>query len=424
MANLKLPLDIELIARHNASRVAGLQEDYSALSRTLERRGLSIDAIKVRAAGLELATPSWGAGIGGTRFARFPLPGEPTNIDEKLEDCAVVQQLSRVTPRVSPHFPWDKIGDARTARERAAQLGIGFDAVNSNTFQDQVNQTHSYRHGSLTHTSAAVREQAVQHNIECIQLGKALGSRAITVWVGDGTNFPGQQNLGDSLDRYLDSVRLIYAAIPEGWRMLIEHKLYEPAFYSTVINDWGTSYYSATQIGPRAQCLVDLGHHAPNVNIEMIVSRLAQVGRLGGFHFNDSKYVDDDLDAGSVKPFQLFLVFNELLDAERSDLPGFDPAYMLDQSHNVTDPIESLMMSAVEVARAYVQALWPAFSGSVLMAASVLAVQWAAGSDWSRVARFSAQVGAGAVAYVLTIVLLHRPRLVAFYAALRGARAS
>jgi L-rhamnose isomerase/sugar isomerase len=314
MANLKPPLDVELIARHNASRIAGLQADYSALSRALERRGLSIDAIKSRAARLELATPSWGAGIGGTRFARFPLPGEPTNIDEKLEDCAVVQQLSQVTPRVSPHFPWDKISDARGVRERAEQLGIGFDAVNSNTFQDQANQPYSYRHGSLTHTSAAVREQAVQHNIECIQLGKALGSRAITVWVGDGTNFPGQQSLGDSLDRYLDSARLIYAAIPEGWRM-------------------------------------------PTVNIEQIVARVHAFGKLGGFHFNDSKYGDDDLDSGSINPHQLFLVFNELVIAENDRRGRFDPAYMIDQSHNITDPVESLLSSAEAICVAFVKAL-------------------------------------------------------------------
>jgi L-rhamnose isomerase / sugar isomerase len=357
MANLEPPLDVELIARHNASRIAGLQEDYSALSRTLERRGLSIDAIKLRAAKLELATPSWGAGIGGTRFARFPLPGEPTNIDEKLEDCAVVQQLSRVTPRVSPHFPWDKISDARAVRERAEQLGIGFDAVNSNTFQDQANQAYSYRHGSLTHTSAAVREQAVQHNIDCIQLGKALGSRAITVWIGDGTNFPGQQSLGDSLDRYLESARMIYAAIPEGWRMLVEHKLYEPAFYSTVISDWGTSILVAKELGEKAQCLIDLGHHAPSVNIEQIVARVHAFGKLGGFHFNDSKYGDDDLDSGSINPHQLFLVFNELVIAEHDRRGGFDPAYMIDQSHNITDPVESLLSSAEAICVAFVKAL-------------------------------------------------------------------
>jgi L-rhamnose isomerase / sugar isomerase len=357
MTNLKRSLDQELIARHNASRLAALQDDYGALSRTLERRGIAIDAIKGKAARLELALPSWGAGIGGTRFARFPLPGEPTCFEEKLEDCAVIQELCRITPRVSPHFPWDKIADPKATRERAQQLGIGFDAVNSNTFQDQAEQKQSYRFGSLTHTSAAVRDQAIAHNIECIQLGRALGSKALTVWVGDGTNFPGQQQLGESLDRYLSSARLIYAALPDDWRMFLEHKLYEPAFYSTVISDWGTSILAAKELGPKAQCLVDLGHHAPNVNIEQIVARVHAFGKLGGFHFNDSKYGDDDLDSGSINPHQLFLVFNELVIAEQDRRVAFDPAYMIDQSHNITDPLESLLSSAEAICVALVKAL-------------------------------------------------------------------
>jgi L-rhamnose isomerase / sugar isomerase len=357
MVSSKRSLEAELIARHNASRIAALQEDYGALSRTLERRGIAIDAIKARAARLELATPSWGAGVGGTRFAKFPLPGEPGCFEEKLEDCAVIHELCRVTPRVSPHFPWDKITDPKAARERALQLGIGFDAVNSNTFQDQADQKQSYRFGSLTHTSAAVRDQAVAHNIECIQLGRALGSKALTVWIADGTNFPGQQQLGESLDRYLNSARSIYAALPDDWRMFIEHKLYEPAFYSTVISDWGTSILAAKELGPKAQCLVDLGHHAPNVNIEQIVARVHAFGKLGGFHFNDSKYGDDDLDSGSINPHQLFLVFNELVIAEQDRRAAFDPAYMIDQSHNVTDPAESLLSSAEAISVAYVKAL-------------------------------------------------------------------
>ena len=357
MTAIKPPLDLELIARHNASRITALQDDYGALSRTLERRGLAIDTIKSRAVRLELAIPSWGVGVGGTRFARFPMPGEPTNLDEKLEDCAIIHELCRITPRVSLHFPWDKVADPKGVRERAAQLGIGFDAVNSNTFQDQPGQAQSYRYGSLTHTSAAVRDQAVKHNIDCIELGKTLGSRALTVWIGDGTNFPGQQNLGDSLERYLESVRAIYAAIPEDWQMFIEHKLYEPAFYSTVLSDWGTSILIAKELGAKAKCLVDLGHHAPSVNIEQIVARLHAFGKLGGFHFNDSKYGDDDLDSGSINPHQLFLVFNELVIAEQEHRVPFDPAYMMDQSHNITDPVESLVSSAEAIGAAFVKAL-------------------------------------------------------------------
>lgn len=352
-----LPLSQDAIESHNARAFAALQDDYASLGRALERRGVRIDDIKAKVARFSVAVPSWGAGRGGTRFAKFPIPGEPTNIHEKLEDCAVVNQLCRVTPRVSPHFPWDFVDDYAGLREEASDLGLGFDAVNSNTFQDQPGQAHSYRHGSLTARDAAVREQAVTHNVECIRIGEKLGSRAITVWIGDGTNFPGQQDLGASLDRYLDSVASIYAALPDGWRMLLEHKMYEPAFYSTVIQDWGSSILAAQQLGPKAQCLVDLGHHAPNVNIEQIVARLHRFGKLGGFHFNDSKYGDDDLDTGSINPHQLFLVFNELVEAELKPRGGFDPAYMIDQSHNVTDPIESMMSSAEAIAGAYAKAL-------------------------------------------------------------------
>ena len=231
-----------------------------------------------------------------------------------------------------------------------------FDAVNSNTFEDQPGQL-SYKYGSLTHTNKAVREQAIAHNLECIDVGLKLGSRALTVWIGDGSNFPGQLNMTAALERYLESMKVIVAALPIGWRAFIEHKLYEPALYSTVIADWGTSYVCATQLGANVQCLVDLGHHAPTTNIEQIVSRLIQFQRLGGFHFNDSKYGDDDLDTGAINPFQIFLIFNELVDAELRGAPGFAPAYMLDQSHNVTDPVESLLESAVSLQRAYAQAL-------------------------------------------------------------------
>jgi L-rhamnose isomerase/sugar isomerase len=351
------PLSRDQIESHNAERLDDLRDEYDSLGRALGRRAIDIDRIKDRVADFSVAVPSWGSGRGGTRFAKFPIPGEPTNIHEKLEDCAVVQQLCRITPRVSPHFPWDRVDDYGALREEAANLGLGFDAVNSNTFQDQPDQPHSYRSGSLTAVDAAVREQAVVHNLECIQIGQRLGSNALTVWVGDGSNFPGQQDFGRSFDRYLESAAQIYAALPAGWRMLLEHKLYEPAFYSTVLSDWGSSILAAQQLGPKAQCLVDLGHHAPTVNIEQIVARLHRFGKLGGFHFNDSKYGDDDLDSGSINPHQLFLVFNELVEAESAPRNGFDPAYMIDQSHNVTDPIESMLSSAEAIAGAYAKAL-------------------------------------------------------------------
>ena len=349
-------LSNDRIAAENGKRLKWLDEDYEHLGRQLARRGADIEALTQRAMAFRVAVPSWGVGTGGTRFARFGGPGEPRNVFEKIEDCEVIFKLVRSTPGISLHIPWDRPESPTELRAFADARGLFFDSMNSNTFEDQPDQACSYKFGSLSHTDAAVRHQAVEHNLECLELGVKLGARSHTVWVGDGGNFPGQMHLRKALERYLDSMRHIYRALPEGWKIFVEHKLYEPAFYSTVINDWGTSYYCVRELGERAFSLVDLGHHAPNVNIEMIVARLIQFGKLAGFHFNDSKYGDDDLDSGSIKPFQLFLIFNELVDAELSQVPGFDPAYMLDQSHNVTDPVESLMTSAAELVRAYVQA--------------------------------------------------------------------
>ncbi len=351
----------EVIARSNALVREALEEDYAHLGRQLARRGIDIEQMVARAVAFRVAIPSWGVGTGGTRFARFPGRGEPRTLLEKLDDCGVVQALVRITPGISLHIPWDKPqasgpGDLHSIRARLLELGLSIDSMNSNTFQDQPGQPLSYKFGSLSHTDAAVRRQAIEHNLECLAIGQALGATSHTVWIGDGGNFPGQIHFRRALDRYVESLRAIYRQLPEGWRLFIEHKFYEPAFYSTVLNDWGTSYLCARQVGDRCLSLVDLGHHAPNVNIEQIVAQLIRLSGLGGFHFNDSKFGDDDLDAGSIKPFQLFLVFNELVDAELEGVPGFAPAYMLDQSHNVTDPLESLMASAMEVARAYIQA--------------------------------------------------------------------
>jgi L-rhamnose isomerase/sugar isomerase len=350
------PRDRNFIADGNAPLLPALKSDYDALAAQLLRRGVDIERVTSAVMELHVAIPSWGVGTGGTRFARFPGPGEPRHVFDKLEDCAVIHALTGATPTVSLHIPWDR-ADPKELKSRANELGLKFDAMNSNTFQDQKGQAHSYKYGSLTHTEAAVRDQAVAHNLDCIALGQALGSKALTVWIADGANFPGQQHLAAAFERYLESTAKIYAALPEDWVMLLEHKMYEPAFYATVIQDWGSSLLAAQTLGAKARCLVDLGHHAPHVNIEMIVARLIHAGKLGGFHFNDSKYGDDDLDAGSIEPFRLFLVFNELVDAEWRRAMKVSPAHMLDQSHNVTDPIESLMSSATELQRSYAQAL-------------------------------------------------------------------
>jgi len=346
----------DVVEAENAGRRDRLQRDYDHLGEQLDRRDIAIDTIRDKVAAFTVAVPSWGVGTGGTRFARFPGAGEPRDIFDKIEDCAVINQLTRATPTVSLHIPWDK-ADPNRLKQAASRFGLAFDAMNSNTFSDAPGQLHSYKFGSLSHADRATRMQAIEHNIECIEIGKTIGSKALTVWIGDGSNFPGQVNFTRVFEHYLDAMKTIYAELPADWRIFTEHKMYEPAFYSTVVQDWGTNYIIAQELGEKAFCLVDLGHHAPNVNIEMIVARLIQFGKLGGFHFNDSKYGDDDLDAGSIDPYRLFLVFNELVDAELRQAPGFNPAHMLDQSHNVTDPIESLMLSVVEVQRAYCAAL-------------------------------------------------------------------
>ncbi len=353
---MSFAISADVISAGNAKALAAHKEDYAHLGRQLERRGIAIETMTERAMAYQVAVPTWGVGTGGTRFARFPGPGEPRHIHDKLEDCGVIHQLTRATGAVSPHFPWDKVSDYNALRQEAAQYELGFDAVNSNTFQDQKDQGRSYKFGSLSHADKGTRQQAIEHNLECIEIGQKLGSTALTVWIGDGTNFPGQQNLARMFENYLAACETIYAGLPKNWLMFLEHKMYEPAFYSTVISDWGSSLMAAQHLGPQAKCLVDLGHHAPNTNIEQIVARLIHVGRLAGFHFNDSKYGDDDLDSGAIDPFRLFLVFNELVDAEMRKAKDFAPAYMIDQSHNVTDPIESLMSSAMEILRSYVQA--------------------------------------------------------------------
>ena len=345
----------EYISEQNEKSINVLKEDFEHLGNVLSRENVDIENITKKAQDFAVAIPSWGVGTGGTRFARFAGRGEPRNIIEKLEDCGAIHQLSKITPTVSLHIPWDKPESARNLKKVAKSFGLSFDAMNSNTFQD--NEPLSYKFGSLAHTSKETRQQAVEHNMECIEIGLELGSKALTVWIGDGANFPGQQNFREALERYMESARQIYSALPDNWQMFVEHKPFEPAFYASIISDWGTSFWVVNELGPKASSLVDLGHHLPNTNIELIVSRLAQFGKLGGFHFNDSKYGDDDLDSGSLNPYQLFLIFNELVDAESKNLFQKELSYMLDQSHNITDPIESLITSAIEVQRAYLKAL-------------------------------------------------------------------
>ena len=321
-----------------------------------DRRGISLASQLDAVARFEVAIPSWALGAGGTRFGRFAGPGEPRTVFEKLDDVAVVQRLTGAAPRVSLHLPWDETPDVPALRDHATALGLGFDAVNSNTFQDQPGQRHSYKLGSFSHPDASVRAQAVEHHRRVIEIGEQLGAEAITVWLADGSNYPGQMSLRRSFDRVLECLHEVYGAMPAGWRLFTEHKPYEPAFYATVVQDWGSSLLLAQALGERAQCLVDLGHHLPNTNIELVVARLLGAGKLGGFHFNDSKYGDDDLTAGSIKPYGLFLIFHELVLAEREQVAGFNPAYLIDQSHTLKDPVEALLQTVDQLQLAYAKA--------------------------------------------------------------------
>ena len=346
----------ETISENNQSIKSSLDFDFEYLEKKLNKDHVDIRLILDQVKKFQVAVPTWGVGTGGTRFARFPGIGEPQNIYDKIEDCAVINDLIGFTNKVSPHFPWDNVDDFSELKEFADGYGIGFDVVNSNTFQDPADGKETFKYGSLTNSSSLIRDKAIEVNTKSIENGKALGSKGLTVWIGDGGNFPGQMSFSRSLERYIDSMKKIYAYLPKDWTVLLEHKPYEPAFYSTVISDWGTSYVCAKELGDQAMCLVDLGHHLPNTNIEMIVSRLIDVNKLGGFHFNDSKFGDDDLDAGSINPYELFLIFNELTAASQNNKIK-NIAYMIDQSHNVTDPIESLILSANEIVNSYAKSL-------------------------------------------------------------------
>lgn len=317
------------------------------------------EAILQKLIDFQVAIPSWALGTGGTRFARFGGGGEPRNLEEKIEDIGLLHALNKSSGAISLHIPWDIPENASHIKALAAQHGLKFDAMNSNTFQDQPNQQYSYKFGSMQHVNKAIRKQAIEHNIEVIKYGIELGSNSLTVWLSDGSCFPGQLNFRKAFQNTLESLQEVYAALPDDWKMFVEYKAFEPNFYSTTVGDWGQSLLYATKLGNKAYTLVDLGHHLPNANIEQIVALLLMEGKLGGFHFNDSKYGDDDLTVGSIKPYQLFLIFNELV--EGMDAKGMNHAtdlgWMIDASHNVKDPLEDLLQSVEAIMITYAQAL-------------------------------------------------------------------
>lgn len=307
----------------------------------------------------QIAIPSWALGTGGTRFGRFAGGGEPRTLEEKIEDIGLLHSLNKSSGAISLHIPWDIPKEPEKIKALAAMHGIRFDAMNSNTFQDQPDQALSYKFGSMQHVDRKVRKQAIDHNIDVINYGKQLGSKSLTVWLSDGSSYPGQLNFRSAFENTLESLREVYAALPPDWRMFVEYKAYEPNFYSTTVGDWGQSLLYANKLGEQAFTLVDLGHHLPNANIEQIVALLMMETKLGGFHFNDSKYGDDDLTVGSIKPYQLFLIFNELVSGmeEQGMDHAADLAWMIDASHNVKDPLEDLLQSVEAIKISYAQAL-------------------------------------------------------------------
>ncbi|MEQ8685796.1 MAG: TIM barrel protein [Imperialibacter sp.] len=344
------------ILENNSQKKALHQKRFNPLADTLTDQGIDVESILKKLDSFQIAIPSWALGTGGTRFARFPEGGEPRSLEEKIEDVGLLHLLNASSNAISLHIPWDIPKDAKAIKELASSHGLLFDAVNSNTFQDQPDAKVSYKFGSLCHVDKNVRDEAITHNKEVIDHGVALGSKALTVWLADGSSFPGQLNFREALQRTQDSLQQIYDHLPSDWRVLVEYKPYEPYFYSMVIPDWGTSHLLASSLGEKALSLVDLGHHLPNTNIEQIVAILMMQKKLGGFHFNDSKYGDDDLTVASIKPYQFFLIFNELVDGMQNT-KNPELSWMIDASHNLKDPIEDLIQAIEAIKIAYAQAL-------------------------------------------------------------------
>jgi L-rhamnose isomerase/sugar isomerase len=343
------------IEEHNQPLLAEHKRKFDFVAAGLK----NIEPVIQKLIDFNVAIPSWALGTGGTRFGRFSGAGEPANLEGKMEDVGLLHALNQSSGAISLHIPWDIPENYTAIKTFAAQLGLKFDAMNSNTFQDQKDQPLSYKFGSLQHVDKKVRKQAIDHNVEVIKHGVELGSKALTVWLSDGSCFPGQLNFRKAFQNTLESLQEIYAALPADWKVFVEYKAYEPNFYSMTVGDWGQSLLYANKLGNKAYTLVDLGHHLPNANIEQIVALLLMEGKLAGFHFNDSKYGDDDLTAGSIKPYQLFLIFNELV--EGMDARGMDHTtdlgWMIDASHNVKDPLEDLLQSVEAIMISYAQAL-------------------------------------------------------------------
>jgi len=329
-----------------------MNTEYEILVNKLEKRGIDVEQVKSHLKKQHIETPSWGYSNSGTRFGVFKQPGVARNIFERLEDAATVNRFTGVAPTVALHIPWDKTDNWDEVKDYASELGIGIGAINPNLFQDE-----AYKLGSICNPDPLIRRKAVNHMLECVDIMRITDSKILSLWFADGTNFPGQGDFRKRKKWLYECLKEVYNALPEDSRMLIEYKFFEPAFYSTVLSDWGSAYLMSIKLGPKAQVLVDLGHHPLGANIEQIVAWLIDEGKLGGFHFNSYKYADDDLTVGSMNPQELFLIYNELVSAELDENVDSDIAYMIDQSHNLKPKIEASIQSVCNLQQAYAQAL-------------------------------------------------------------------
>ncbi|MDI5979372.1 L-rhamnose isomerase [Amycolatopsis magusensis] len=298
-----------------------------------------------------IETPSWAYGNSGTRFKVFAQRGIPRDPYEKIDDAAKVHELTGVAPSIALHIPWDRVDDFGALSRYAADRGIELGAINPNVFQED-----DYRLGSICNPDPGVRRKAVDHLLECVEIGRATGSGVLSVWLADGTNYAGQDNIRARQDRLYEGLREVYDRMPENMRLLLEYKFFEPHFYTMDVPDWGTSFAHCLRLGERAQVLVDTGHHAPGTNIEFIVALLLREGRLGGFHFNSRNYADDDLIVGAADPFQLFRIMHELVSAGGLD-PAADVEFMLDQCHNLEPKVPAMIRSVLNVQEATAKAL-------------------------------------------------------------------
>jgi L-rhamnose isomerase / sugar isomerase len=330
---------------------------YDPLSDGLRAKGLDLEAVKNALKAQHIETPSWGYSNSGTRFKTFAWPGAARTLPEKLQDAAFVHKLTGIAGSVALHIPWDKTDDWKALAGYAKSLGITIGAINPNLFQEP-----EYKLGSVTNPDSAVRRKALDHMLECADICKSTHSPGYSLWLADGTNYAGQDNIVERWRRMEDVLKPVYASLPRYTRFLIEYKFFEPGFYHTDLGDWGMAYAMALKLGERAQVLIDLGHHPLGTNVEHIVALLLSFGKLGGFHFNNKKYADDDLIVGSVNPFELFNIYNELVNAEQAgdnvqQATAKNVMYMIDQSHNIEDKIEAMLVSLNNCQMAYAKAL-------------------------------------------------------------------